>query len=67
VLGLLPIGLGLGEGAQPAAGHGPLSVMGGLFIATFLTMIVVPSIYNLLDIQTERLVARTRKAVHGDE
>ncbi|MCM8781763.1 MAG: efflux RND transporter permease subunit, partial [Candidatus Omnitrophica bacterium] len=45
VLGLLPLGLGLGgEGSklqQPMA----VTVIGGLTIATFLTLVVIPSVY----------------------
>lgn len=47
VLGLLPMALGLGEGAELRA---PLAitVISGLLLATFLTLIVVPVIYTLL-------------------
>jgi HAE1 family hydrophobic/amphiphilic exporter-1 len=47
VLGLLPLGLGLGEGAeiqQPLA----LTLMGGLVSATLLTLWVVPTVYRTL-------------------
>jgi multidrug efflux pump subunit AcrB len=47
VLGLLPMAMGLGEGAalrQPLA----LSVIGGLVVSTALTLVVVPSAYALL-------------------
>ncbi|NJK31891.1 MAG: efflux RND transporter permease subunit, partial [Deltaproteobacteria bacterium] len=46
VLGLLPMALGLGEGAalrQPLA----LSVIGGLVVATALTLLVIPCAYGL--------------------
>ena len=47
VLGLLPMALGLGEGAELRA---PLAVtvIGGLLLATLLTLVVVPVIYTLL-------------------
>jgi HAE1 family hydrophobic/amphiphilic exporter-1 len=48
VLGLLPMALGLGEGAEirsPMA----LTVIGGLFGATVLTLLVIPSLYSLVD------------------
>jgi HAE1 family hydrophobic/amphiphilic exporter-1 len=47
VLGLLPMALGLGEGAELRA---PLAVtvIGGLLLATLLTLLVVPVIYTLL-------------------
>jgi HAE1 family hydrophobic/amphiphilic exporter-1 len=48
VLGLLPMALGLGEGAELRA---PLAVtvIGGLSVATVLTLVVIPVLYNLLD------------------
>lgn len=47
VLGLLPMALGLGEGAElrtPLA----VTVISGLLLATVLTLVVVPVIYTLL-------------------
>ena len=48
IFGLLPMGLGLGEGAELRA---PLAitVIGGLAIATLLTLVVIPVVYSLLD------------------
>jgi hydrophobic/amphiphilic exporter-1 (mainly G- bacteria), HAE1 family len=48
ILGLLPMALGLGEGAEL---RGPLAVtvIGGLSVSTVLTLIVIPVIYTLLD------------------
>ncbi|MCG6963240.1 MAG: efflux RND transporter permease subunit [Acidobacteria bacterium] len=48
VLGLLPMAVGLGEGAElrvPMA----LTVIGGMLTATFLTLLVVPAVYTILD------------------
>lgn len=48
VLGLLPMALGLGEGAEirsPMA----LTVIGGLLGATFLTLLVIPALYSIVD------------------
>lgn len=48
VLGLLPMALGLGEGAElrtPMA----LTVVGGLLTSTLLTLLVIPALYLLLD------------------
>ena len=47
-LGLLPMALGLGEGAEirtPMA----LAVIGGLTTSTVLTLLVVPVVYSLSD------------------
>jgi HAE1 family hydrophobic/amphiphilic exporter-1 len=48
VLGLLPMALGLGEGAEL---RGPLAitVIGGLVAGTLLTLLVIPVVYSLLD------------------
>ncbi|MBW3671338.1 MAG: efflux RND transporter permease subunit, partial [Acidobacteria bacterium] len=48
ILGLLPMALGLGEGAELRA---PLAitVIGGLSVATLLTLIVIPVVYDLFD------------------
>ena len=48
VLGLFPMALGLGEGSElrtPMA----VTVIGGLLTSTFLTLVVVPVMYSLLD------------------
>jgi HAE1 family hydrophobic/amphiphilic exporter-1 len=48
ILGLTPMALGLGEGAELRA---PLAitVIGGLAVATLLTLVVIPVVYTLLD------------------
>jgi HAE1 family hydrophobic/amphiphilic exporter-1 len=48
ILGLLPMAIGLGEGAelqQPLA----VAVIGGMTLGTLLTLIVIPVVYTLLD------------------
>ena len=48
VLGLTPMALGFGEGAEirvPMA----LTVIAGLLCSTFLTLLVIPAVYALLD------------------
>ena len=52
VLGLTPMALGLGEGSEmrtPMA----ITVIGGLLTSTFLTLVVVPVMYSLLDRRRE--------------
>lgn len=47
-LGLLPMAIGFGEGAEvrtPMA----ITVIGGLLVSTLLTLIVIPVMYSLLD------------------
>ncbi len=51
-LGLLPLALGFGEGAElrsPMA----ITVIGGLLVSTFLTLFVIPVMYSLLDRQAD--------------
>lgn len=47
LLGLLPLALGIGEGADAQA---PLAraVIGGLFASTAITLVVVPAVYTLM-------------------
>lgn len=48
VLGMLPLALGIGEGAEirsPMA----ITVIGGLTISTLLTLVVIPVLYSLID------------------
>jgi HAE1 family hydrophobic/amphiphilic exporter-1 len=47
-LGLLPMAIGLGEGAEvrtPMA----VTVIGGLLVSTLLTLVVIPVVYSLFD------------------
>ncbi|NKB66016.1 MAG: MMPL family transporter [Candidatus Latescibacteria bacterium] len=48
VLGLLPMALGLGEGAEIRAPMA-ITVIGGLLFSTLLTLVVVPVVYTLVD------------------
>jgi hydrophobic/amphiphilic exporter-1 (mainly G- bacteria), HAE1 family len=57
VLGLLPMALGLGDGAElrtPLA----LTVIAGLAMSTLLTLVVIPVVYDQLEIALERLRGR---------
>jgi len=47
ILGVLPIAIGLGAGAESRRPLG-LAVVGGLFFSTFLTLVLVPVVYTLL-------------------
>ncbi|WP_374711501.1 efflux RND transporter permease subunit [Symbiobacterium terraclitae] len=57
VLGLLPLALGLAEGAELEA---PLAtvVIGGLSLSTLLTLVVIPVVYTLFDDLVQRVQAR---------
>ena len=47
IIGMLPMALGLGEGGEQNAPLGR-AVIGGLLMATFFTLVVVPLIYSIL-------------------
>jgi len=47
-LGLLPMAIGFGEGAEVRAPMA-ITVIGGLLVSTFLTLVVIPVVYSLLD------------------
>lgn len=47
VLGMLPMSLGLGEGGEQNAPLGR-AVIGGLLVATFATLFLVPVVYSVL-------------------
>jgi HAE1 family hydrophobic/amphiphilic exporter-1 len=54
-LGLLPMALGIGDGAElrtPMA----VAVISGLIVSTFLTLYVVPALYSLVERAKERLL-----------
>lgn len=48
IFGMLPMALGLGEGAEAQAPMGR-AVIGGLITSTLLTLVVVPVLYTYLD------------------
>jgi HAE1 family hydrophobic/amphiphilic exporter-1 len=58
MLALMPLGLGLSEG-EIIASELATVVIGGLFTSTFLTLIVVPVVYSLVD-DLKEMVRRRR-------
>jgi len=58
IVGLLPMAIGLGEGAELRA---PLAitVIGGLSVATLLTLVVIPVVYSLFDREAVVIPARS--------
>jgi multidrug efflux pump subunit AcrB len=66
MMGVLPIALGLGAGAESRKPLGA-AVVGGMLVSTFLTLFVVPVLYTLLArFERERAEIKVKKAVpHG--
>jgi HAE1 family hydrophobic/amphiphilic exporter-1 len=66
VLGLLPMALGVGDGAElrtPMA----IAVISGLITSTVLTLVVIPSIYDLVEGLRERLFGSAAETNETDE
>jgi HAE1 family hydrophobic/amphiphilic exporter-1 len=67
ILGLLPLALGLGEGAEVQASLAR-TVIGGLLSSTFITLVFVPVVYMTLEGRRERRNAkRLQSAGAGGE
>jgi multidrug efflux pump subunit AcrB len=47
IIGMVPMSLGLGEGGEQNAPLGR-AVIGGLSVATLVTLLVVPTVYSML-------------------
>src|SRR4029077_15792652 len=60
IAGMIPVALGLGEGADFRAPLGR-AVIGGGITSTVLTLIVIPTVYEILDEWREKLFSRVRK------
>jgi HAE1 family hydrophobic/amphiphilic exporter-1 len=58
---MVPVALGLGEGADFRAPLGR-AVIGGVITSTILTLLVIPTVYEILDEWREWLTARFRPA-----
>jgi HAE1 family hydrophobic/amphiphilic exporter-1 len=48
ILGLLPLSLGIGEGAELQASMGTV-VIGGLLLSSLLTLVFIPVVYSIFD------------------
>jgi len=60
ILGLIPITLGVGEGAELMAPLGSV-VIGGLILSTVLTLVVVPVMYTILDDMSTKAKMKVRR------
>jgi HAE1 family hydrophobic/amphiphilic exporter-1 len=70
IAGMVPIALGIGEGADWRAPLGR-AVIGGTITSTFLTLLVIPTAYEILDEMREKVQGWVRGArkveVHAPE
>ncbi len=60
VFGMLPVAMGLGEGAETRSPMG-VAVIGGLLTSLFLTLIVVPAAYDLFEEWQDKIKSWWRK------
>jgi len=59
IAGMLPVAIGLGEGGEfyrPLA----IAIIGGTITSTFLTLLVVPTFYDSIEISRDRMLAKFR-------
>jgi len=74
IAGMVPVALGYGEGADFRAPLGR-AVIGGVIASTILTLVVIPTVYEIVEDWREALLARFRRSVrvavpvesHGDD
>lgn len=57
ILALVPMSLGLGEGAELMSGMGTV-VIGGLIVSSFLTLILIPVVYTIIDDRHVKFIER---------
>jgi HAE1 family hydrophobic/amphiphilic exporter-1 len=57
IAGMLPVALGLGEGAEFRAPLGR-AVIGGVITSTLLTLVVIPTFYEILDEWREKIIEK---------
>ncbi|HEU4851860.1 MAG TPA: efflux RND transporter permease subunit [Telluria sp.] len=62
IAGMLPVALGLGEGGEfyrPMA----VAIIGGVITSTILTLLVVPTFYDSIEISVDRMKAKFQRRV----
>lgn len=68
IAGMIPVALGIGEGADFRAPLGR-AIIGGVIASTLLTLLVIPTFYEIMDEWRERmlhLVSRRRERKQGE-
>ncbi len=62
VAGMLPVAIGIGEGGEfyrPMA----VAIIGGVITSTFLTLLIIPSFYDSIEISRDRMFAKFLRRV----
>ncbi len=66
IAGMMPMAIGVGEGGEfyrPMA----VAIIGGVITGTLLTLLVIPSFYDSIEVSRERMVAKfQRRDAHGN-
>ncbi len=60
VAGMVPVAVGIGEGGEfyrPMA----VAIIGGVITSTFLTLLVIPSFYDSIEISRDRMIAKFKR------
>ena len=66
IIGMLPMAVSTGQGAAMRAPMA-IAVIGGLISATFFTLLVVPSIYSIVDHISYKTEKKIMNKLHGEE
>ncbi|MBM7557337.1 efflux RND transporter permease subunit [Halanaerobacter jeridensis] len=66
MLAMVPLALGIGAGAEMQQAMA-IVVIGGLLLATFLTLVIVPVIYDIMEDLSAVVSGFFRKLLHGEE
>ena len=62
IAGMMPVAIGMGEGSEifrPLA----ISIIGGTITSTFLTLLMVPTFYDSIEVACDRMVAKFKRRV----
>ncbi len=66
IVGMTPMAISTGEGAEMRAPIA-LSVIGGMIVSTFLMLVIIPTVYSILDEIARKAKRRTAEILHGEE